>query len=393
MTIVTVTGASNSTVALSYDTAAAANLATQLAYAISQGVQAGTIKAAQSPGLPPPLPTGTVGLWAQTTPGLTVLPAGYADVSVADSVNGSAVAPGSRVIFGSGDANESILLGKAGVTFVASAGSGTVAGGGGNDRIVIGGSSAGNWNITLGNGDDTVLATGTGTQIVNAGGGHNQIVLGAGPAQVQLGGDDTVSGGSGPATIAGVGDTRALVYGGSGDLTYIGGSEAATIFGGSGSDTFFGGSGPDIFHGGTAGNNLIMGGSGAATLYGGGNGDQLFAGSPTGQVLHAAGGNETLTGGSGNDTFFGSAGNDTVRTGGGTDSFLFVNHQSGGTELIVDFNTATEALTLQGYAAGEAANAFNTAKLVGGSSTVITLSDNTQITLQGITDLKQSNII
>jgi len=321
MAIVTVTGGHNSTVALSYDTAAASNLAAQLAYLISQGVQTGAIEAAQGPGLPPHLPANTIGQWVQTQPGVTVLPTGYTNVTVADSVNGAAVNPGHSLILGSGGANEAVLLGNTSVTFQASAGSGTVVGGGGNDLVVITASNPGQWDVTLGAGDDTVYATGSGLQLVNAGPGHNQIVLGAGPVQVQLNGDDTVFAGSGTSTITAAGDTRALVHGASGNLIYIGGSEAATVLGGSGSETLFGGSGTD-----------------------------------------------TVTGGSGNNVFD------------------FVKGQAGGHELITNFNSA-EQLTLTGYASGSASVA------VVSSSTVITLSDNTQITLQNFTGLKPGSNI
>ena len=340
MAIVTVTGGHNSTVALSYDTAAASNLAAQLAYLISQGVQTGAIEAAQGPGLPPHLPANTIGQWVQTQPGVTVLPTGYTNVTVADSVNGAAVNPGHSLILGSGGANEAVLLGNTSVTFQASAGSGTVVGGGGNDLVVITASNPGQWDVTLGGGDDTVYATGSGLQLVNAGPGHNQIVLGAGSVQLQLNGDDTVFAGSGSSTITAAGDTRALVHGASGDLVYIGGSEAATVLGGSGSETLFGGSGTDVFQGG-----------------------------------------------SGNDAFFAGTGSETVTGGSGANVFDFVKGRAGGHELITNFNSA-EQLTLTGYASGSVASVA-----VVSGSTVITLSDSTQITLQNFTGLKPGSNI
>jgi Ca2+-binding RTX toxin-like protein len=337
MAIVTVTGANNSVVALSYDTKAANALATQLATIIQDGVLATkTITPAQGTSSPPPpvTPSGNTGLWVQTGPGTVNLSGtAYRDVTVADSVNGAPVNPSGSVILGSGLAGESILLGNTSVTFRASAGSGSVAGGGGDDTVIITPFVTGNWTITLGNGDDTVLAGGRGTQIIDAGGGKNTIVLGAGPAQVTLDGNDTVTAGSGAATITAAGDTQALVHGGAGNLTYVGGSEAATVFGGTGSDTFFGGkAGSDVFTGGTHQDTFVFGGA-----------------------------NETVTGGT------------------GTNTFDFVSGTPVGQELITNF-TSSEQLTLSGYKSGTA-----TVHVVG-SSTVVTLGDNTKITLQNLTD-------
>jgi len=353
MAIVTVAGASNSTVALAYNnTGAAYTLANQLAAVISQSTN--IVRHQDTQGAPPTVPSGSTGQWVQTQPGLVLLPTGYVDLTVAAavSVSGSTSArvtgvtpanPNGSYIFGSGAANEAILLGNpAGttVTFQANTGSGSVAGGVGDNKVIIGAGDSGTWTIALGDGNDTVNATGSGLQIVDAGGGNNRIVLGAGPAQVTLNGDNTVFAGSGPSTITAAGDTRSLVQGAAGNLTYVGGAEAATVFGGSGSDTFFGGTaaGTDVFKGGTH-----------------------------------------------QDTFVVGAGSETVTGGTGANVFDVVSGTAGGHELITNF-TAAEQLTLQGYAAGSATITTGT------SSTVITLSDNTQITLQNFTGLKAGNI-
>jgi len=152
-----------------------------------------------------------------------------------------------------------------------------------------------------------------------------------------------------------------------------------------------GGAGSNLLVGGTAGNNSIAGGTGHATLYGAGNNDVLLAQGSAGQVLHAGKGNETLnaSASSGADTLYGGTGHTTITGGAGSDVFAFIKGQSGGTDLIVNFNSA-EKIALQGYGAGEAAHAFATSTVASGA-TLVTLTDGTQITLASFTNLKLSN--
>jgi Ca2+-binding RTX toxin-like protein len=265
MPTVTVAGANAQTVTLSFDTNANAVLAQQLAAAITAGVQAGTIQAAvDTDGPPPPLPPGKTGEFVQTQDGLTSLPPGYS--AVVDTASNA-------VIFGSGDPNESVLIGPGDPTFIATGvfGSGTVVAGGGDTNIIIQSSVTGGWSINTGNGSDNIFADGGGNDTINAGGGHNVIRLGSGSSIIQSTGADTVFAGSGNETIAGFGSGSDVVFGGSGTLFFIGGA------------------GPDVVHGGTGGNNFLFAGTGTATLFGGGNGDQLIAHGSAAQALHAGG--------------------------------------------------------------------------------------------------------
>jgi Ca2+-binding RTX toxin-like protein len=382
-----VAGANSQNVTVPFDSNANIALARQLAAAITAGVQAGTIiPATDAFGPPPPLPSGTTGEFVQTQDGLTVLPSGYkAIVDIAKNA----------VIFGSGDANESALI-TGNATFIATGamGSGTIVGGGGDNRIIIPASVAGGWSINTGNGDDTVLALGSGNDTISAGGGHNAIMLGSGNNVVQSTGDDTVSAGSGHETIAATGTSSDVIFGNSSALFFVATGGSATVFGGSGSDTFFGGTGPDEVHGGTGGNNFLVAGTGAATLFGGGNGDQLFAAGSGAQALHAGAGNETLFGGfsSGNDTFFGGTGNASITGGSGTNLFVFADGEAGGNASIQGFASGRDHVDLQGYGKNEVAKALKSQAVVGGTDT-ITLSDHTTISFANVSSLTVSDFI
>ena len=386
MPSVTVTGANDKTSTLSFDTNANAVLAQQLASAITAGVRSGSILAvADTGGRPPPLPPGTTGALFRSANGLTILPPGYK--AVVDTASNS-------VIFGSGDAGESVLLGKGNTTFFASGalGSGTVVAGGGANRIVVPGSVAGDWSINTGNGDDTVLASGSGNDTISAGGGHNAIQLGAGSDVVQSTGDDTVNAGNGAETVAALGTASDLVFGNASQLLFVATGGSATVFGGTGSDTFFGGSGPDLVRGGTAGDNFLFAGTGAATLFGGGDGDQLFAAGNQGQALHAGAGNETLFGGfaSGSDTFYGGSGSAAITAGNGSNRFVFVDGEAGGSATIDGFIKGRDQIDLQGYGNNQVTQALKSQTGTGASHT-ITLSDHTTITFAGVGSLAASD--
>jgi Ca2+-binding RTX toxin-like protein len=381
---VTLAGANAQTVTLSFDTNANAALAQRLANAITAGVQAGNILVAEDTNGPPPaLLHGTTGAFIQTEDGLTVLPHGYkAFVDTASEA----------VVFGSGDAGESVLSSTGDLSFFATGGSGTVVAGGGNNRIVLPSNDTGAWSINTGNGDDTVLAGGSGNDTINAGGGHNAITLGTGRDVLASTGDDTVDASSGQETIAAIGSNSDLIFGNSSNVFFVATGGSATVFGGTGSDTFFGGKGPDLVHGGTGGNNFLFAGTGAATLFGGGNGDQLFAAGSGAQALHAGAGNETLFGGfaSGSDTFYGSAGNASITAGSGSNQFAFTDGQAGGTASIQGFTSGRDQIDLLGYGKNELANALKSQSVVGGSDT-ITLSDHTRITFAGVGSLTASD--
>jgi len=385
MSTVTVAGANGQTVVLTFDTEANAALAQRIASAITAGVQNGSILASDdSTGPPLPLPPGATGEFVQTKDGMTALPPGYkAFIDTAAKA----------VVFGSGDADESVLSSVGRLDFIATGGSGTVVAGGGNNLVSIPGGDSGDWSINTGKGDDVIFALGAGNNSISAGAGHNAILLGGGNSLVNSTGDDTVSASGGQATITAIGDTSDVIYGGA-KLFYIGNlGGPATIYGGAGSVNYIGGTGPDLVHGGTAGDNFLFAGTGNATLFGGGDGDQLFAAGNAGQELHAGAGNELLNGlfASGADTFFASTGNSTIVGGGGNDSFVFTNGQGGGTDSVQGFHPG-DTIDLQGYGRNEVRDALKSQTVTDGSVT-ITLSDHTTITFAGVTSLSPGDFI
>ena len=406
---VTVLGSNFHPVTLSYDSAANAALAASIAAAITAGVQAGSIiPVTDSKGSPPPVPSGKTGEYVLTKNGAVTLSKGY-DAVVVTAKN--------AVVFGSGDPGESVLSSQGNLTFIAgggaggkghdgsgghdeegwwaqrgqdddskswfgrghhgsSAASGTVVAGGGNNRIIIPGNDAGSWGIYTGNGDDTVLALGTGNNTISAGGGDNFIVLGGGIDTVQSTGNDTVVAGSGAATITATGTNGDVVFGGSGTLTFVGGAGPASVLGTIGSVTVFGGSGSEVLRGGSDGNNLLQAGAGAATLFGGGSGDTLKAAGSQSQVLQAGRGNETLVGSA---------------AAGSHDQFVFVQGTAGGQDLIQGFTTL-DKIDLQGYGPNAITDALNS-QSKSALGVTITLSDHTQITFAGISSLTAANFI
>jgi Ca2+-binding RTX toxin-like protein len=168
-------------------------------------------------------------------------------------------------------------------------------------------------------------------------------------------------------------------------LLFVNGLAASTVFGGGASVTVLGGVGGGEFHGGTAGHNRIYAGLGAATLFGGGDDDMLYAGGRNQQALHAGAGNETLSGSlaSGADTFFGGSGNTTVTLGLGQDVLAFVKGNAGGTDLVTNFTSGADMISLKGYGPNEVQEVVANQTYVGGTAT-INLNDGTAVTFANL---------
>jgi Ca2+-binding RTX toxin-like protein len=366
------------------------SLAQAIAEVISVGIKGGTIAPVDNAsGQPPRVPKGETGEYVQSKPGVSVLPPHYDDIVVSAT---------SATITVTGDPNERVLVGSGSLAFYeggAPHGSGTIAGGGGNNLINIPGSDKGDWLIALGNGNNTVDAAGRGSDTISTGTGHNLIHAGVGHSVIVTAGTDTITAGGSDTVFAGGSD---LIYGGK-RLFFVGGG-GSTVFGGAGSDTLSGGTGPDLFIGGSAGHNLITAGTGLATLVGSASGDQLFANGADPQILYAGGGRETLSGAnaSGADTFVGGSGkdliignttNDTFLAGSGNETitasptagnvFEFIYGQAGGKVLVQDLFSATQvSLDLEGYGGASPTQTLTKGGLV------VSLSDGTQITFQNI---------
>jgi hypothetical protein len=182
MPTTTVPGANGATINLTFDTQSSALVAQQIALAIKAGLANNTVRAADTANGPPPtVPAGIAGELIVSTNGSTVVPQGY--TYVVDTTNAA-------VIFGNGSAGEQILAGADDLKFFALGGSGTIAAGGGNNLVNIAPSDAGSWFITMGNGNDSIFATGSGNDTINLGSGSHQIQLGSGQNFVSSAGSD-----------------------------------------------------------------------------------------------------------------------------------------------------------------------------------------------------------
>jgi VCBS repeat-containing protein len=106
------------------------------------------------------------------------------------------------------------------------------------------------------------------------------------------------------------------------DVTVTGIADGVTLNGGNGNDIMTGTGGEDHLDGGN-GNDILYGMDGHDWLYGGNGTDSLYGGD----------GNDRLAGGNGNDTLSGGSGND-----------LFVFGRGGGTDTVLDFDTAHDRI-------------------------------------------------
>ncbi len=375
MPSVTVLGAGGSTVTVPLTTGQNLPVAQLVAANLTAAILAGNTIASQD--VTPPLPPGKSGEFVKTTIGLNVLPAGYSNV-----VN---VSP-DAIIFGSGDAGQQILSGTGNLTFLSSAGSGTLVGGGGNNSIFIKVTDTGSWDINTDVGHNQIIDFGTGPSSISAGGGNNLVELGGGQYTVNSTGNDTVVATTGAETVGVSGLFSDVVVGNASDLLFINGQGASTVLGDTGSDTVFAGDGGGLYKGGTTGNNLLIGGFGAATLQAGGNNDSLSAAGSNPQALIAASGNETLNGAgaSGADTFYAGTGNATITLGLGNDTVVFTNGSAGGTDIVNGFSSGPDKIQLNGYPSNEVANALTGQTINGAGAVSVSFSDGTKVTFNSL---------
>lgn len=360
----------------------------------------------------------------------------YTDTVVAQPDLDAIVVQGKEGVNITGNSTVQLIAGGRGADTINAAGAAnvTIVGGGGNDIIQLNsnGLAGGNAHISLASGNDTVRmwggnATITGVRPVDEielNGGTNNLVVSRGGNFDINGGDNTIvtEGGSfsvsgasvnnvtvtgrsvtidklntatldltldsdvggryeleGNMTIHQMGDGKHrftlegndTVYLGVGDAEIVN-SRASTIYGGSGRLDYTGGSGRDS----------VLAGSGAATILGGGGFDTIIGGS----------GSMKAEGGDGRDLLIGGSFKDTLTGGDGGDTFRFVN--SGGTStathVIMDFTHGSDKIDLSGggYTLADIASAN-----VKAGSTIIRMSDGTQITLKNFTHLTTSDFV
>jgi VCBS repeat-containing protein len=109
------------------------------------------------------------------------------------------------------------------------------------------------------------------------------------------------------------------------DVTVTGIADGVSLSGGNGNDTLTGTGGEDRLDGGN-GNDILYGMDGHDLLYGGNGTDSLYGGA----------GNDRLAGGNGDDLLSGGSGND-----------LFVFGRGGGSDTVLDFDTAHDRIGLE----------------------------------------------
>lgn len=197
-------------------------------------------------------------------------------------------------------------------------------------------------------------------------------------------------------------------------------SAQAVVLGNAGAVTAFGGNAGGLFYGGTSGNNSLIGGNGAVTLVGGNNNDLLAAGaggatiSSGANYLFAGAGNETLTAssvtgtnlfqagtggdvmtsdGTGTQYFFAGSGSSTM-TGssitGAQNVYYFGGSLTGGNDVIMNYSTTSDQVNILNGQKIAAITSVTAAATFPQGGTLVTLSDNTQITLAGVNSSKFS---
>ena len=425
--------------ASSYNAAGLALASAGLGAAAGSGTVSGVASASGSFGAAPAGATGVAVATAPAAGGTLTLPGGYAGL----------VAQGSgAVTLSDNGAAGAVLVGNgAGDTFNSSGRGADLVGGNGRNTFNVSGTAT----VSTGDGSSTVKLSGQAAATVFTGAGGSTVVLAGGSSTVQSNGQDTVFGGAGASTVHAA---KGLVaVGGAGALTFIGGSATSLVFGGSGGVNYTAGSAYDIVVGiggplnatlgsgggqlwGNGGGDVLRAGSGQSVLFGS-NGDQLFSSGSAGNFLVAGAGNVTEDGSaaSGPDVFFGGTGNDTIILGSGSDlvgtgtgtstvqwgsgsstvfafgtSAVSASGSSGGGNVVMggtvqlniaqgggaarsfalfNFVPGTDAISLQGYDSGAAGNAL-ASQVNGSGQTVLTLADNTQIQLIGVTQADAS---
>jgi hypothetical protein len=206
------------------------------------------------------------------------------------------------------------------------------------------------------------------------GGGHDSISCDANTSLTAGGGHDTAS-------LYGGG---VLVHGGAGSLTLNmndwADQKITTVFGGAGAITETAGYGNLIFAGGSgsaclagvSGGETVAAGAGNITLGGGGAGT-IFAAYAGHGASHAT---VNLTPAGGHVQFGGGTTTITEAAYGQAVIYDFAAGSGGGADIINGFRAGTDALVFQGVSVAS--------QVASGGSTMLVLSDGTQVTLVGV---------
>ena len=110
-----------------------------------------------------------------------------------------------------------------------------------------------------------------------------------------------------------------------------------------------------------------------------------MAGSTGNNRFTAGSGNTTLISGAGADTLVGGSGTALMTSGTGSDRFQFM-FGGGSMDMITGFKS-TDTLELDGFGISTVPT------MTSGGSTLISLSDGTTITLQGVSSLNPNQVV
>ncbi|MBR9973242.1 cadherin-like domain-containing protein [Magnetospirillum sulfuroxidans] len=296
---------------------------------------------------------------------------------------------------------------------------------GGNDTLVVGGSTNGGDTIDAGDGNDTVKIGGSINASLSLGSGNDALQIGGtnnGGAVIDAGsGDDTVKIGSAINAAINLGDGNdvldingannggASIMAGSGDdSVYVGGAAGAKIDLGDGNDQLW-------VNGTLNGGASVIAGAGNDSVYVNGNADasvyldttstSSVGGDDQLRVTGIVNGGVTLDGGAGNDyidvtgtgnmggSIVGGSGNDEIHLGGGLNGGAKIDAGSGNDFVEVkgstmdgslDGGSGTDALYLSGISYNQWANNTNQIQNHVSNFEYVKFSDGTIINSSGI---------
>ena len=350
---------------------------------------------------------------------------GSVSVLLADNTVANAILVGNSgndTIGAGGASNVSIVGGNGANTIFGGAGQIAIVAGSGNNLLSIPHSATA--AITLGNGNDTVFADGSGT--INGGTGHNVYDLEsvAGAYTIESQGADSIYA-SGSLTTASVSGSGALLEGGAAGTvnatltgaadTVVGGGDTVNITASGGTGLFYGGSGslsvtdqgsadtivgtsgamtvsaatvsPLIYAGsgslvalGRAGTLTVVGGSNTASvaagsggvLFAGGSGTATVSGAAT--LFGSAGGMIDYVGSVGGALFAAGSGSETINASGASTRNLMYGSSDSSTSQVFVGGTGTDtivagagATTVQANGADFVDGGGGTLRFIGGS--------------------------
>jgi hypothetical protein len=197
-----------------------------------------------------------------------------------------------------------------------------------------------------------------------------------------------------------VSEVRQIYVGSDGyDAVTVGTSSADTLTGSSGADEISGGDSNDQIDGGE-GNDTLMGGAGADTIDGG-DGDDTLVGGDGDDTIEGGDGNDQIYGGDGDDVMIGGAGDDNVMGGAGDDLFIFgagdgADYFHGGDgwsdtiqiDDVMGGPGGDSGWTLQVDEGASYTQTDNGIQFDAEASGVITLSDGSELTFDGVEKLE-----